>query len=110
MKIPNAEHAVISRAKLFDYLLNVGHRRGGAKARLLVSVGYQREAWQLLEHDLREQHLGEDVAAMSRSDYGVRYEIVAPISTPSGETLSFRSIWQIDAGTDTPRLITMYPE
>ncbi len=110
MKIPNADDAVISREKLRDYLLNVGHRRGGAKARLLLSLGYQPEAWQVLEQDLRKQHLGEDVIATSRSDYGVRYEIVAPITTPSGRAVSFRSIWQIDAGTDAPRLITMYPE
>jgi hypothetical protein len=37
------------------------------------------------------------------------YEIESPIKTPSGKTVRFCSIWQIDAGTDVPRFITMYP-
>jgi hypothetical protein len=41
--------------------------------------------------------------------YGVVYEIEAPIMTPSGKVVRFRTIWQIDTGTDVPRFITMYP-
>ena len=110
MKIPNAEHAVISPEKLRDYLLNSEHRRGGAKARLLISLGYHRESWHVLDKDLRAQHLAADVAVTLETEYGVRYEIVAPLTTPSSQSVSFRSIWQIDTGTDHPRLITMYPE
>ena len=110
MKIPNAEHAVISPEKLRDYLLNSEHRRGGAKARLLISLGYHRESWQVLDKDLRAQHLPMDVAVTLESEYGVRYEIVAPLTTPSDRIVAFRSIWQIDTGTNHPRLITMYPE
>ena len=110
MKIPNAEHALISQEKLRDYLLNAEHRRGAAKARLLRSLGYQREHWVVLEHDLRAHHLAKDVAVTAEGAYGVRYEIVAPLATPSDRIVSFRSIWQIDTGTDYPRLITMYPE
>jgi hypothetical protein len=41
--------------------------------------------------------------------YGIVYEIEGPIKTPSGKTVRFCSIWQIDGGTDVPRFITMYP-
>ena len=101
---------MLSPKKLRDYLLNSEHRRGGAKARLLISLGYHRESWQRLDEDLRAQHLPVDVAVTLESEYGVRYEIVAPLTTPSGRSVSFRSIWQIDTGTDCPRLITLYPE
>ena len=49
------------------------------------------------------------MARTSENTYGVVYEIEGPIKTPSGKTVRFYSIWQIDTGTDVPRLITMYP-
>jgi len=36
--IPNAERAIIAVEKLTAYLLNPSHKRGGAKARLLLSL------------------------------------------------------------------------
>jgi len=42
MKLPNADHAVIVPEKIRDYLLNPTHRRGAAKARLLLGMGYRR--------------------------------------------------------------------
>ncbi len=110
MKIPNADKAVIAEDKLRTYLLNVTHRRGGSKARLLVSMGYAPDDWQRLETDIREGHLTADVDQLAESDYGTRFEIVAPLIGPTGRSVNFRSIWQIDLGTDYPRLITMYPE
>ena len=110
MKMPNADSAVIAPEKLRDYLLNVDHRRGGPKARLLGSFGYRRDDWTRLERDLREQHLGREVARVVPGEYGIRYDIVAPIKTPDGRQLVVRTIWQIDTGRASPRLITMIPE
>ena len=110
MKIPNADKAVIAKDKLCDYLLNPAHRRGGSKAKLLLSMGYAADDWQRLETDLRVHHLAAEVDCETDSDYGKRYEIVAPLPDSSGGQVLFRSIWQIDTGTDFPRLITMYPE
>ena len=109
-RVPNADRAVIATDKLRDYLLNLDHRRGGSKARLLHAFGYRAEDWRRLEEDLRQQHLPEEADCTSDTDYGVRYEIVADIETPRGRSLRVRSIWQIDTGTDTPRLITIVPE
>jgi hypothetical protein len=39
MKVPNADRAIIAQDKLCDYLLNVEHRKGATKARLLVAMG-----------------------------------------------------------------------
>jgi hypothetical protein len=109
MKIPNADRAVIAPEKLRDYLLNPLHRRGGPKAKLLVGLGYQAAECGQLEWDLRRQHLTHEVSAVTDSEYGVRFEIVAPIVTPSGTRIDFCSIWQIDHGSDVARLITLYP-
>ena len=110
MKLPNAKNAVIDRAKIADYLLDIDHPRGGSKARLLVSLGYSAADWRRLESDLRSMHLSEDVVATVATIWGMRYEIVAPLTGPSGDSVVFRSVWQIDLGSDCPRLITMYPE
>jgi hypothetical protein len=108
MRIPNADKAVIA-PEIRDYLLNPGHRRGSAKARLLLSCGYHADDWQILEADVRTQHLTADFNSGKANAYGQRFEIRAPLTTPSGRQIVFESIWQIDDGTDVPRLITMYP-
>ena len=110
MKLPNAENAIIAEDKLAGYLLDLGHRRGGGKAKLLHSLGYKSQIWQRLADDLRQQHLTADVIEERDTVWGRRYEIVAPLTGPTGDTMLFRSIWQIDSGSDCPRLITMYPE
>ncbi len=110
MRIPNADKAIIEQQKIVLYLLDADHPEGGPKARLLLSFGYSVAHWQKLDADLRSMHLIEDFVATSNTVWGTRYEIVAPITGPSGDTLLFRSVWQIDLGTDVPRLITMYPE
>ena len=43
MKLPYADRAIIAADKLTGYLLNVSHKRGGSKARLLLSVGYRSD-------------------------------------------------------------------
>lgn len=55
MKVPNAKRAVIATDKLTGYLLNLSHKRGGAKARLLVSFGYRHR--QPTEHEPPERGL-----------------------------------------------------
>jgi hypothetical protein len=89
--------------------LNVAHKRGGPKARLLLSVGYRADDPQRLESDLRTQHLSLEVTRTLETAYGVVYEIEGPIKTPGGRIVRFCSIWQVDTGTDVPRFITMYP-
>ena len=109
MTVPNADRAIVAPDKLTGYLLNVSHKRGGPKARLLLSVGYRADDPQRLESDLRTQHLSLDVTRTSENAYGVVYEIEGPITTPGGRNVRFYSIWQVDTGTDVPKFITMYP-
>ena len=109
MRLPNAERAIVSSEKLTGYLLNLSHKRGSAKARLLQSFGYRSDNPEALEADLRSQHLSLDVTGTSTNPYGAVYEIDGPITTPGGRAVQFRSVWQIDTGADVPRFITMYP-
>jgi len=110
MKLPNGDKALIASEKLMKYLLNTSHKRGGTKARLLARFGYSADNWQQLEADIRLYHIGADVATVRRTLYGTRYEIRAVLHTPSGRRLMAKTIWQVDDGTDFPRLITLIPD
>lgn len=110
MPIPNADRAVIAEEKLRTYLLNPSHKRGSGKAHVLASIGFFERNWKDLEGAIRRDHLGQEPNATISSHYGKRYQILAPITGPNGRAASFHTIWQIDIGTDYPRLITMYPE
>lgn len=109
MKLPNRERAVIAREKLTDYLLNTAHQRGGAKARLLELFGYSAANWQQLTDDIRAQ-IETEVEAMRLTSYGIRYAVRMTLETPSNRPLTVRTVWQVDEGTDCPRLITLYPD
>jgi hypothetical protein len=110
VRIPNADLAIIAIEKLRDYLLDPEHPAGGSKAVLLITMGYQRSDPMRLEGDLRDQHLTREFESTNADEYGTRYEIHASMLTPKGRSVTFRSIWQIDTGTDRPRLITLYPD
>jgi hypothetical protein len=110
MRIPNAERAIIIQEKITLYLLNVEHKRGGSKAVLLTSFGYTANDWSRLVDDLRTYHLTAEVTSVRETPYGIRYEIRMPFITPDGRSLTMRSVWQIDKGTDTPRFITLFPD
>lgn len=109
MPIPNADRAIIAVEKLTAYLLNASHKRGSAKARLLIALGYKPTVPERLVADLRAQHLSLDAAQSAPNAYGVGYRIEGDVATPSGKSVRFCSIWQIDTGSETPRFITMYP-
>lgn len=107
MKLPNREFAVIEPEKLTDYLLNLNHRRGGTKARLLTRFGYSATDWQRLESDIRQYHLSTDIETVRETPYGARYQIFAALQTPTNESLLVRTVWQVDYGQTFSRLITL---
>jgi hypothetical protein len=92
MDLPNAKNAIIAEDKLAGYLLDLAHRRGGSKARLLESLSYKAHHWQRLADDLRQQHLTAEVIEQRDTICGRRYDIVAPLTGPSGDTIMFRII------------------
>jgi len=110
MKLPHPDRAVIAPDKLVQYLLNTEHRRGGHKARVLLDFGYHVDSWQQLQSDIRRFHLYAEVEVIRQTPYGTRYEIHTPLQTPNGRTLTVRTVWQVDEGTDFPRFITLFPD
>jgi hypothetical protein len=58
---------IYSVREIANDLLNVSHKRGGPKARLLLSLGYRPDDPRRLESDLRTQHLSLDVTRTSET-------------------------------------------
>ena len=77
---------------------------------MLFQFGYSLENWQQLELDIRKFHLTADISIIKETMYGVRYEVRAALLTPSKRQLFVRTVWQIDIGGDSPRLITLIPD
>ena len=101
---------IIVPEKLRDYLLNFNNPEGKPKARFLKAMGYERKNWQVLENDLRKQHLSVEASLGKKSIYGTKYEIFAPIMGPNSKKRWLRSIWMIRHGESIPRFITLIPE
>lgn len=106
----SVETTIIAPEKLYDYVLNPLHPDGKSKARFLQEIGYDQAHWQLLEKDLREQHLSIEADHGKESPYGRKYEIVAPLVGPNGKKRWIRSIWMIRHGDSFARFITLIPE
>ena len=104
------ETTIIAEEKLRDYVLNPLNPDSAAKARFLEEMGYRQERWQVLEADLRAQHLSQEAMIGKKSPYGEKYEIIALLSGPNGQTREIRSIWMIRKGESVARFITLIPE
>lgn len=109
MKVPYADRALIPEPKIKGYLLNAGHPVGGSKAAFFIRFGFTVDGLWILVEALRQHVQANDVVQTQESPHGVRYAVDGPMAAPDGSTLNIRSVWFIDAGSDTPRFITAHP-
>ena len=109
MKLPNAQFAVLEPEKLVDYLLNPAHPDNGGKALFFLGLGFQRDEWRPLAAAFRKVAEAQPVAKSMASPHGRKYIVDGRIETPGGKTPLVRTVWIVDRGFDTPRLVTAYP-
>ena len=110
MKLPNAHRAIVEEAKIVDYLLNPAHPDNGGKAAFFLELGFRREDWQTLAAAFRTMAQNLTVTTSMASAHGQKYIVEGIIETPSGKTSRVRTVWIVDRGLDTPRLVTAYPQ
>ncbi len=106
----SAKTTFIAPEKLRDYVLNSAHAEGKSKARFLGEMGYEQAYWQRLAKDLKEQHLPMEATPGKKSIFGAKYEIVAPLTGPNGETRWLRTVWIIRHHEAFARFVTLIPE
>lgn len=110
MKLPNAEHARVDRAKVVDYLLSPDHEKGGPKAGFSLGFGFTRERWEVFAEALRIHGASHEVVRIVPTQHGMRYVLDGILAVPDGRNPVVRTVWQVDSGDDVPRLISAYPD
>jgi hypothetical protein len=109
MPIPNAEFATVPPEKLTDYLLNLSHPIGSAKARWFVLLGYHPDRPEQLADDLLSVVRRGDKFTTEESPFGVKYNVSGEIVTPSGRSVKVLTVWITEPSDPSPRLVTAYP-
>lgn len=109
MKIPNAEKALVDIRKLRDYALNTTHRVGKHKARLFATLlGMSIDDAEELRGILLQVVRNHDAEIGQKDKHGQRYQVDFLLSW-HGKQTSVRSVWNVHASEDFPRLVTCYP-
>jgi len=75
MKLPNAHLATVPARKMTHYLLNPAHPAGGSKANFFLRFGFTVENWEHLAGALLQHARENEVIAIERTPYGVRYAV-----------------------------------
>ena len=110
MKLPNVNRVQIAKAKVVKYLLSPTHPEGAGKAEFFAAMGFRQEEWRVLADALHRVARDFPVTKSMTSPHGWKYIIEGVLPTPSGQAPIVRTVWIIDAGADTPRLVTAYPK
>ena len=90
-------------------LLNASHPDNGGKATFFGGLGFTRAEPGALVEALRGVAVGGDVIARAESQHGLKFVVDGTIRSPSGRQPTVRTVWIIDAGQDSRRLVTAYP-
>ena len=109
MPIPEAESAFVPPEKLSDYLLDLAHPVGGAKARWFLSLGYQTDEPARLARDLLGVVRLSSDFEQEESRFGVKYIVRGQLETPNGGIASVVTVWIAGIAESKPRLVTAYP-
>lgn len=110
MKLPNADRAIVSEAKVRDYLLSSEHPVGRFKARVFYAAGYRQDTWQTLRDHLRALAATIDVTPSPPDAHGQRYVGAGALPGVDAEPLPIVTVWLIPSEGAPPRLITAYPD
>ena len=109
MKLPNADRVQVDREKITEYLLSLDHPDGRNKARVFTGFGFQIENWEVLAEVLRKHAASYSIVKAVESDFGTRYTVEGELETPKRRRPRVRTVWIVEKGSETPRLITTYP-
>jgi hypothetical protein len=109
MELPFIDSLRVDQSKMTGYLLNPSAGRG--KATFFLRLGFRPEDWNTLAVALMTQARNNPVASIVDSVYGKRYSVDGHIETPDDRQPPprVRTVWLLENGSETPRLITAYP-
>jgi hypothetical protein len=109
VKLPHADRVRVDREKITEYLLSSTHPDGSDKAEFFTRFGFRFENWEVLQEALKKHGARHQVIKTVESGYGTRYAIDGQLESPDGRNPLVRTVWMIETGSTTPRLITAHP-
>jgi len=109
MQLPSIEEAHVPDSKISDYLLADHHPTGRSKSLFFRNLGFQKDQPAALRRALLQHAADNEVSSLQQRSFGAKYLIDGRISGPNGRSALVRSIWFIEVGDRSPRLITAYP-
>jgi hypothetical protein len=110
MKLPNGDKAIIDPEKLSGFLLNVEHEAQPGHAILFRSLlGIRLSNSEVLRDALLQAARTAEAVDGRPSPHGRKYEVRFPMSGPRG-TYTVLSVWIVEHGKESPRLVTAYVE
>lgn len=109
MPIPDADRAVVEDGKVCDYLLNLAHPDGGAKAIWFHSLGYHRDEWHNLAADLLAIARNCTTFDTETTRFGVECKASGTVGRSKHRPGVVVTAWIVE-DDDPPRLVNAYPE
>jgi hypothetical protein len=115
--LPNAENAEIDLRKFSEYSMNPDNSQNQGKWIAFNAIGYdvrtaesREAAAQTLIDQLRQSFLEAPANPGKLNPYGIRFNVASTIQGSNGRQGVLRTVWQVDRGKETPRLITNWLE
>jgi hypothetical protein len=99
----------IADAKIYGYLLNLDHRKGRHKARVLLACGFTQSGGDLLVAALFRHARPSQLAREFDDAHGRKHIYEGPLDSPDGRDPPFRSVWQSKPGDARRVFCTAYP-
>jgi hypothetical protein len=113
--LPGADRAHVDPRKFADYSMNPTHPQNRGKSTAFTALGYDVESAHgrlTASEDVVRQicsSLADAPAVVDQqTKFGPRYRVQTEIIGPNGRHATLVTMWQIDNGTDAPRLITTW--
>ena len=104
------DKVIYSLDKMENYLLNLNNIDGKSKAKFLKDVlGYASGDGEMLHNELLKSIKGQDASNVTVTEYGVKYEYDVKLGGKNGNSAKVIVVYQNDNGTETYRIITLYP-
>lgn len=109
MKIPEAHNAVVERARIVDYLINMRFPDNRERASFFRRMGFHDENWADLSVALRRVIHCTEIGETIETHHGTKYIVKGALSGLDG-TFSICTVWVIERAGNPPRFVTAYPQ
>lgn len=108
-QLPNSDCALVEEKKVVEYLLNLAHPDGAAKAKFFLARGFAAAGWHSMRDALVVQGCRNPVTKVTTHPWGARYQVDCHCPTPDGVNPCIRTVWELATASACPRLLTAHP-